>query len=131
MLRSIAAVVAGLVVAVVIVMAFTFVASAALGLGPEDPPTPPYLLLNLLGSVIAGAAGGATAMRIAPHTPHGHVFALAIVILLLSLPTVFSGAAPGQPDWYPLATSVLGPVSVFLGGLLAARRRDRPRSAAA
>lgn len=128
MLRSAAAVLAGLAVAVVLVMLFTFAASAVLGIEPGEPPTPAYLLLNLLGSAVAGAAGGATAVRIAPHTPHGHVVVLALVILLLSLPAILAGAAPGQPAWYPLALGVLGPVSVFAGGLLAARGRGWARS---
>lgn len=125
MLRSAAAVVAGLIVTIVLVMVFTFLAATASGLRTGDPPTPPYLLLNLLGSAIAGMSGGATAMRLAPHTPHGHVGAVAVVILLISLPALLSAPEAGQPGWYPLVLSVLGPVSVFLGGLLAARaRRD-------
>ena len=109
MLRSIAAVVAGLIVTTVLVMVLTFLAAAVLGVPQNAPPTPAYLLLNLLGSALAGGIGGATAVRIAPHTLHLHVGALAVLILLLSLPTLFSSPAPGQPTWYGLAIGVIGP----------------------
>ena len=128
MLRSIAAVLAGLVVTVFLVMVLSFLAGAVLGIPPAGPPTPPYLVLNLIGGAIAGASGGAIAVRFAPHTPHGHVGALAALILLLSLPTLLSPPAPGQPGWYGLALSVLGPVSVAVGGFLAIRRRHRAAS---
>lgn len=125
MIRSLAAVAAGLLVTVVLVLVLSFAAAGVLRIPPEGPPTPLYLTLNLLGGVIAGMSGGATAVMFAPHTPHGHVGALAGVILLLSLPTLLSAPAPGQPTWYGLALSVLGPVSVALGGYLAIRRRER------
>ncbi|MEX2583196.1 MAG: hypothetical protein WD766_07970 [Gemmatimonadota bacterium] len=123
MLRSIAAVLAGLVVTIVLVMVLTYLAGMIAGVGPTSPPTTLYLVLNLVGGVIAGASGGATAVRLAPHTPHGHVWALAFVVLLLSLPTLFSAPSPGQPEWYGAVLSVLGPVSVLLGGVAAARAR--------
>lgn len=126
MLRSIAAVVAGLLVTIVLVMVLSFAAAAVLRLPPDGLPTPLYLALNLLGGAFAGLSGGATAVWLAPHTPHGHVGALAGLILLLSLPTLLSAPAPGQPAWYGLALSVLGPVSVALGGYLAIRRREAP-----
>jgi hypothetical protein len=124
MLRSIAAVLAGLIVTIVLVMVLTFLAGAVAGVGPTEGPTPFYIVLNLLGGAIAGACGGATAVMLAPHTPHGHVWALAFIILLLSLPTIFSAPSPAQPTWYGLVLSVLGPVSVLLGGLFAVRRRE-------
>jgi hypothetical protein len=118
MLRSVGAVLAGLVATLALVVTSSFLAGWILGFGPADPPTGGYLALNLFGSAIAGAVGGGTAMRLAPHRPHGHVGALALVILLLSLPTLLSAPAPGQPAWYGAALSVLGPVSVLIGGLL-------------
>lgn len=121
MLRSIAAVLAGLVVTVVLVMILTTLAGTIARVPIGAPPTNLYLILNLTGSFIAGAAGGAVAERIAARAPHGHVIALAVVILLLSLPTVFSAPAPGQPTWYPVVISILGPVAVLTGGILAIR----------
>ena len=127
MMRSIGAVVAGLVVTIVLVMVLTYLAAAALGMGPGAPPTPAYLTLNLLGSALAGVLGGATAVVLAPHTPHGHVLALAILILLLSLPTLLTPPAPGQPSWYGIVVSILGPVAVATGGVVAARARRQSR----
>lgn len=123
MIRSIFAVAAGLVVTVVLVMTLTYLLTMWFGIPPGVPLPGLYLALNLLGSAVAGMVGGATAVRLAPHTPHGHVVALAILILLLSLPTIFTPPAPGQPGWYGIVVSILGPVAVALGGFLAARRR--------
>ncbi|MEX2570889.1 MAG: hypothetical protein WD737_06255 [Gemmatimonadota bacterium] len=124
MLRSIVAVVAGLAITVVLVIGLGFLAAAVTGVPPGGPPTPGYLVLNLLGALASGAVGGAIAVSLAPHTPRGHVIALALVILLLSLPTLFSPPAAGQPTWYGLALSVIGPVSVAAGGYTAIRRRE-------
>lgn len=125
MVRSIAAVLAGLVVAVVLVITLNLLAAAALRIPLGGTPPPLYLALNLLGAAVAGASGGATAFRLAPHRPHGHVGSLALLLVLLSLPTLLAAPAPGQPTWYSLALTVLGPVSVFAGGFLAVRRVDR------
>jgi hypothetical protein len=124
-LRSALAVVAGLIVTLVLVLVLDFLAARTMGIAPEGPPPALYLYLNLAGGSIAGMAGGATAMALAPHRPHGHVFALAVVILLLSLPTLFSAPTLGQPSWYGVAVSVLGPVAVLTGGVLEARHRER------
>ena len=131
MLRSVVAVLAGLVVVLGLVLITSSMLVLALGLPPDGPPTDTYLILNLVASALAGLAGGATAMRFAPHTPHGHVIALAVVILLLSLPSAFSGPAPGQPAWYGLVMSIVGPLSVLVGGLLMIRWRRPPPDAAA
>jgi hypothetical protein len=122
MIRSIAAVVVGLLVTLALVYLFHIGTIVLTGLPLEGSSSRPYLIANLVASFIAGACGGAAAVRVAAHTPHGHVVALAMAILVLSLPTLFAGAAPGQPTWYPALMSVLGPVSVLTGGLLAARR---------
>jgi peptidoglycan/LPS O-acetylase OafA/YrhL len=125
MLRSTVAVLAGLVVTLGIVLITSSLTIIWLGLPPDGPPTTTYLALNLICGALAGLAGGWTAMRLAPHTPHGHVVALAVVILLISLPSLFSGPAPGQPGWYVLFLSILGPLSVLIGGFLGLRWRRR------
>jgi hypothetical protein len=123
MARSIAAVIAGLLVTGLLVMVFTFLVGHATGVPPADAPTTSYLLLNLLGSAIAGAVGGAVAVSVAAHTPHGHVIAVAVVVLIVSIPAIFSAPAPGQPAWYPLALSAAVPAAVLAGGIAAARKR--------
>lgn len=121
MIRSAVAVIAGLVVTVILVAVMTAAATSITGIEMGDTATTGYLVLNLVGSAIAGMVGGAVAGYIAEHTPHGHVIGLAVVILLLSFPVALSAPAPGQPTWYPLTLSVLGPASVLLGGLVAHR----------
>jgi len=107
------------------VMLLGFLAAALLGFPAEGDPRPLYLAVILIVVVVAGLSGGATAVWLAPHTPHGHVGAFAGLILLLSLPTLLSPPALGQPGWYGTALSVLGPLSVGLGGFLAIRYRGR------
>lgn len=106
-----------------IVIALSAAAAAVLGLSADSAPTPLYLAFNLVGGAIAGLVGGATVIYIARGSFRGHVIGLAVIILLLSLPGLFSAPAPGQPTWYPLVLSILGPGSVLLGGLIARRAR--------
>ena len=129
MWRSAVAVLAGLVVVLGLWLITTPMLVLALGLPPEGPPNDTYLALNLVIVALSGLAGGATAMKLAPHTPHGHVIVLAVVLLLISLPSAIGGSAPGQPAWYGLAMSILGPLSVLAGGLLMLRRRRPPPKA--
>jgi len=123
MLRSLVAVLAGLVVTLALVMITTTLTATALGIPADGRPTPPHVVFGLLGAAIAGLGGGLTAMRFAPHRPHGHVVALAGALLLLSLPTVLAAPSLGQPEWYTPVLSLLGPLSVLTGGFLGARWR--------
>lgn len=122
MIRSIAAVLVGLAVTIALVLLFHQVTVHLTGIPLEGTESGPYLVANIVASFFAGACGGAAAARIAARSPYGHTIALAIAILVLSLPTLFMGAAPGQPSWYPLAMSVVGPVAVMAGGVVAGRR---------
>ncbi len=122
MIRSIVAVLVGLAVTFVLVLIFHQATILLTGIPLEGRESGPYLAANIAASFLAGACGGAAAARVAARAPHGHTLVVAIVILILSLPTLFMGAAPGQPSWYPLAMSVVGPVSVLTGGLVAGRR---------
>ena len=130
MLRGLAAVLAGLAAALVVALASSFAVAYLLGDSPGTPATPLYLALNLLGSVVAGVSGGAMAGWIAPGRPHGHAGALALLLLLLSLPAVLSAPAPGQPAWYPVALSVVAPLSVVVGAFLTRRRSERRKAPA-
>jgi hypothetical protein len=128
MLRSLGAVAAGLVVAIIVLMVLGFLTVAALGVSPVEPPTPASLAANLGGAAIAAASGGAVAGWFAPHSPHGHVVALALVILLVSLPALLLAPGAGEPAWYGIAQSVVGPISATIGGYLAIRRAHRAGS---
>jgi len=128
MMRSVVAVIAGLVVTVGLVIVLSILSASLLRLPAGSAPTPLYLVLNLLSAIFSGMVGGSVAVRLAPDRLQGHVFVLALVILLMSLPTLLSAPAPGQPSWYGLVISIIGPTSVVLGGFLAIRgkRATRP-----
>lgn len=129
--RSAVAVLSGLVVTMGLVLLSTIILTATLTFPAEGGPGATYLTLNLITGGVAALAGGAVAMLLAPHTPHGHTIALAGVLLLLSLPTLLAPPTPEQPDWYGPVISVLGPVGVLLGGLIVARyKRKRSPSPA-
>lgn len=118
MIRSIAAVLVGLAVTFALVLLFHQATILLTGIPPEGRASGPYLIANIAASFLAGACGGAAAARVAARAPQGHTIVLALAILILSLPTLFMGAAPGQPSWYPLLMSVVGPVSVMVGGVV-------------
>lgn len=120
-MRSAVAVLMGFVVTMGLLYISTWILTAILVVPGDIAPTGEYLAMNLAASAIAAAAGGATAMWFAPHTPHGHVYGLAIVLLILSIPTILSPPAPNQPQWYGFVISFVGPLFVVVGGLLAAR----------
>jgi hypothetical protein len=104
-------------------------ALTALLVTPGDiAPSSEYLTMNLVASAIASAAGGAAAMWFAPHAPRGHVYGLAIVLLILSIPTILSPPAPNQPSWYGIVISFVGPAFVVLGGVLAERLKHGPKA---
>ncbi len=120
MVRSVLAVTAGFVTSVILIMLVTWVAAFALGI-PSEAPTNQYLVINLLGSILAGGIGGYVTGRLAPTALWHHVFGLAAVVLLLSLPAVLQ-PADGQPTWYPAFLAIAGPLAVAIGGVLAHRR---------
>lgn len=117
-LRSAVAVLVGFLVTAALVTVTTFGAAAVLGLPMSGPPTPTYLVLNLVGSALAGVAGGYLCARAAPRAQSAHVTALAVLLILMTLPAVFAEPVAGRPAWYPLTLAILGPASVMLGGWL-------------
>ncbi len=130
-MRSAIAVLMGFVVTMGLLYISTWILTAMLIVPGDVAPTSEYLGMNLAASAIAAAAGGATAMWFAPHAPQGHVYGLAIILLILSIPTILSPPAPNQPPWYGFVISFVGPLFVVLGGLLAARLKPGPRGGAA
>ncbi len=127
-MRSAVAVLMGFVVTMGLLYISTWILTAMLIVPGDVAPTSEYLGMNFLASAIAAAAGGATAMWFAPHEPRGHVYGLAIILLILSIPTILSPPAPNQPPWYGLVISFVGPLFVVIGGLLALRLKHGPES---
>lgn len=117
-MKSVLAVLGGLVLSGICVMAVTFGAAAVLD-AEFGAPTPPYLAVNLGGGAAAAAFGGYLTARLAPRAPRFHALALAAVMLVLALPMAFAPPAVGQPDWYPWAIALLSPLFAMLGAVLA------------
>ncbi len=130
-MRSVVAVLMGVVVTLAIVMISGYVITSVLGIAPDDRTAPAFLNASLVANAIAASLGGATAMRFAPHSPRGHVLVLAGVLLLISLGTLFQPPPPTQPGWYNVVNSVIGPLFALLGGVAAAKVSRRPAGPAA
>ena len=80
-----------------------------------------YLVSNLSLSALAALTGGYSTAALAPGRPRAHAMVLALMILAMSL-SELRHAQPGQPDWYPAALAVIGPLFAMCGGML---RRPR------
>lgn len=124
MLRSIVAIVAGILAAALLVLVATLIVAPALGIALTQP-TPAYLVFNLVSNGVAGLVGGYVAARVAPHAHWGHVGTLAVVLLLLSVPGILQPPPSAQPTWYSLLLALLGPAMVLLGGVFALRSTHR------
>jgi hypothetical protein len=93
------------------------------GAGAAMPaPTPRYLAMNIALSLVAAILGGWITARIASRAVNGHLIALCVVILLMSVVSAFaSGSAPGsslQPVWYKYVIPLVGIAGVAVSALL-------------
>jgi hypothetical protein len=130
-MRSIICVVAGFVVVMAVVIAGTAAVtelivpgglSAAAAGSPDDLPLN-YYAANLVVSAMGAMLGGWVTARMAPSAEMVHVGALALLMLLMSIPTML-GYLPGselQPVWYRYTLPVLGISGALLGGWLRSR----------
>jgi hypothetical protein len=129
MLQSIGAVVAGYVVMAVLVMAGTmaWVATmvpggiAAMRQNPRAQamtPTPRYLAMNLVLSLVAAIAGGWVTARLG-----GNLVGLAAVLLVMGVVSAFMPEAKRQPPWYRYLIPVVGLAGIALSTLLTATAR--------
>jgi len=125
MLRSIAAVIAGLAVMIVLVVVFGVIAAAVIFPGDADrapaDPTTAWLVVNMAYSFAAALAGGWVTARIAIRKKMGHAAALALVVFLLAVPGIVTGPAAGQPAWYAIVIAGIGVLGVLTGGRLGSR----------
>ena len=127
MLRSVGAILAGFVVATIVVMASTWVAVTtmlpAAGPGQMPEPTPTYLAVNLGYSLLAAFLGGEVAVRLGRRAPLLHGMGLGVLLLVLGVgmaATTSDGTQGNQPGWYLYAVAVLGWVGASAAGV---RRR--------
>ena len=126
-IRSVLCVVgAFFVVAVLVGLTTALTAQLMLGsTGPDAEPTTPFLVVNLIYSVLFAIIGGYVAATVSDHAPLRHAAALSAFMMLLGLASwLINGGqpAPGQPDWYPWVITLLVPPTAVLGGVLVTRR---------
>jgi hypothetical protein len=124
-IRSVAAVVAGLGFMAATATVGMLVASLALSREtPEIRLTTTafsiFLFLNLVFSGIGGVLGGWLTGRIAASAPYAHAAALAAVVAMFSIDAAMAMPTPGQPGWYPSVLGVVAVTGVLLGGKLRA-----------
>jgi len=122
-LLSVTAVVGGFLATAILVIVSTAIASTVFDSQPKpDPPAIvplPYLTANLILSLLSAVAGGYICAWIAPTHPFVHVIVLAGLFEMLSLATAFTtGAAPGQPTWYPWVIGLICVSGLLLGGAI-------------
>ena len=126
LIRSVLCVVGAFsVVAVLVGVTTALTAQLMLGSTGPDAATTPFLVVNLIYSVLFAIVGGYVAATVSDHSPLGHAAALSAFMMLLGMATwLINGgqAAPGQPDWYPWVISLLVPPTAVLGGILVIRR---------
>lgn len=130
-MRSIICVVAGFVVVMAAFVAGTAATTelivpgglmdAATGPRSELPPT--YFAAKLAVTTVGAVLGGWVTARMAPSREMAHVGALAVLVLLMSLPGLlgYGDAQMDQPAWFIYMLPVFGISAAILGGWLRSR----------
>ena len=124
-LRSIGAVLAGLVAVVVLSIGMDAILEAVHVLPPPNKPLwdPGLNVLALSYRLVAAIVGGWVTARLAATAPRGHALALAILGFIPGLlGVIIPWSMELGPHWYPIALAALSPPAIMLGGWLAARR---------
>lgn len=118
-LRAAWALLAGFAVMTAIVFALTTALrkKAPNWVGTPANPQPAYILVNILYSFIAAAAGGYVTGWIAGEDPLPKVLMLAIIVLAMSAISALEGRGR-QPMRYQIALAVIAPIGVIIGGLI-------------
>ncbi len=127
-LRSVGAVVAGIVVIFVLSLG-TDVVMHATGVFPPwfQAMSTPLWFLTLGYRSAFGVIGGYVTARLAPDRPMGHALVLGAVGVVLSLAGVISTWNAGPefgPKWYPIALVVTALPCAWLGGKLWVRQSE-------
>lgn len=124
-IRSLAAILAGLGFMAATATVGMLVASLALGRDTPDVRLTPtafstFLSLYVLFCGIGGVFGGWLTARIGGSAPYAHAAALAAVVAVLSIEVAMAMPTPGQPAWYPSLLGIVAVTGVLLGGKLRA-----------
>ena len=126
-LRSVAAVVAGLLFVIIITTA-TDALLHFTGIFPPwgQPMSDSLFVLAFAYRIVYGIAGGYVTARIAPNKPVNHAVLLGVAGFVLSLAGAAATWNRGPefgPKWYPLALIVIAIPTAWLGGKLVSRPR--------
>lgn len=119
-LRSVGAVLAGLLFVIIITTA-TDALLHATGIFPPlgQPMSDSLFLLALSYRIVYGIAGGYLTARLAPDKPVKHALVLGVIGFVLSLAGTVATWNRGPefgPKWYPLALMVIAIPTAWLGG---------------
>jgi uncharacterized membrane protein len=121
-IRSIGAVLAGIVTVVVLSTGTDFVLEHSILPAMGTPAAPPRLLaLALVYRVIYGALGGYVTARLAPARPMMHATILGVIGTVLGVLGIFAMWSFGN-HWYPIALAVLAVPQTLAGARLAVAR---------
>ena len=124
-IRSVAAVLAGLGFMAATATVGMLVASLALNRATPDVRLTPaafstFLFLYVVFCGLGGVFGGWLTARIGASAPYAHAAALAAVVAVLSIEVAMAVPTPGQPGWYPSLLGIVAVTGVLLGGKLRA-----------
>jgi len=124
-LRSVGAVLAGLLFIIIITTATDAILHAT-GIFPPwgQPMSDSLFLLAFAYRVVYGIAGGYLTARLAPDKPVKHAVVLGIIGFVLSLGGTVATWNRGPefgPKWYPIALMVIAIPTAWLGGKLVRR----------
>lgn len=121
-LRSIGAVLAGLVIGIALSVG-TDAAMSAIGVLPPlgKPGTSGPLLVATIYRTIYGVLASYVAARLAPYRPMLHAMVLGVLDFVVSIAGVvftWNKGAEYGPHWYPIALVILALPAAWLGGKL-------------
>lgn len=122
-MRSVAALIAGLGFMAATVTVGTMVAGSVLGAGDGQPSAlaiATSLYANLVICGVGAVLGGWLAARVASYAPYGHASAMAAIVAVLSISTATGVPEPAYPSWYPSALGIVAVLGILLGGKLRA-----------
>jgi uncharacterized membrane protein len=125
MIRIFLGAIAGFLIAAVVVVLVTLLASYALGV-EQGETSAAYMAINVIGSLGAAVGGGFAAQRISRREQIIAPFIMAASMFLMTIGSALGDPLPGQPSWYPWVLLIVGPGGALAGGVIATRRPSRP-----
>ena len=122
LLRSVAAVLAGLLEVVVLSIGTDAVLHGTGIFPPPGQPVDTFFMVATAYRTLYAVIGSYVAARMAPDRPMHHALALGVVALVISIVgavVTWSRGAMLGPTWYPIALVFLALPAAWAGGVLA------------